>query len=102
MKSIVTNKAKWHTVKDITSRINIVKASEDTIYYILRNCNKKMIAEAIGVSRGYLHKRVKERSFTVDELYKIFSLVESFKDEDFKKARIVRMKKFKDIKVEDL
>lgn len=102
MKNLVTSKTSWTSVKDITNRINIIKASEDSIYYILRNANKKMIAEMMGMSRGYIYHRIKHRCFTIDELYKIFQRIEDFKDEEFKKARIDRMKKFRDVKLEDL
>lgn len=56
----------------------------------------------MGMSRGYLYHRIKHRCFTIDELYNIFQKIESFKDEEFKKARIDRMKRFRDVDLDSL
>lgn len=89
----LSKKAGYTSTMDVTDMLVKVGEMEGTIYRILSLSNKTRLSEVLGYSRQGFHNKIRDRSFTLKELIMMFRIIKDFKDEDYKRCKVERIKR---------
>lgn len=83
----------YFTVQDVTKTLLKVKDIENDIYSVLRRSNKSFLARKVGITAPTFYNKIKARSFSLNELCRIFSYLAEFTEEEYKNSRLSRIKR---------
>lgn len=98
---LLSKKAGYLTTMDVSERIASLEDVEGTIYRILSMSNKVHMSKAMGYSRQGFYNKIRDRSFTLGEIIKMFKMIRDFKEEDFRECRIDRIKRYRAMSLMD-
>lgn len=92
---IVSGKASYETMSSVAEKLMEISEMEGTIYRILTLSNKTYLASRLGYSRSGFYKKIQNRTFNIRELASIFDTIVNFKEQDWTKSKIDRLKRYR-------
>lgn len=91
---LLDRKVGYMTLMEVADKVIELAEMEGTMYRILLMSNKAELSRMLGHGKDFIGDRIDARRFTLGELSEIFRALRDFKEEDYKRARIERVRKY--------